>query len=410
MHIKHVSLTNFRNYGRLELDLSLGPTLLHGANAQGKTNLLEALYYIATTRSPFADADTQLLTWEATQRPDPVAVGRIVVHAQTARGTKRLELRLIRERQGNSKTFRREALVDRRKVRLMDLLGELRVVLFLPEDVGLISGPPSDRRRYMNITLCQCDRLYCQTLSRYNKLLEQRNALLRQLAERGVTSAKGTQTLDVYTTQLVEAGATLFARRAAFIDAIGKGVQRRHYEDLTAGRETLRLRYAPRIVGSRQGKSRPAESTLHEAADWLTAHSADLPAIADRFTDALNAAVPHDLARGTTSIGPHRDDWAFVLDGRSLSRYGSRGQQRTAVLALKLAETDWVSAETDESPLLLLDDIMAELDGERRQLLLEFLPSIHQSLITTTDPTLFSDEFRTKAHVLTIERGRIQSQ
>jgi DNA replication and repair protein RecF len=162
-----------------------GPTLLYGANAQGKTNLLEAIYYLATTRSHHAEQDSQLLNWDHDEGDGPLVVGRLVGHVMRDDGERLLEMRLIREQQAGQASFRREALVNRRKVRLMDLLGNLRVVLFLPQDVQMVSGPPAERRRYMDITLCQTDPEYCRSLSRYNKHLEQRNAVLRRIAEEG---------------------------------------------------------------------------------------------------------------------------------------------------------------------------------------------------------------------------------
>ena len=176
MRVTRLSLTNFRNYGRLELNLPTGATLLHGDNAQGKTNLLEALYYLATSRSPHASQDIQLINWQARERDDLIVVGRLVAHVAQKERKYEIEIRLIHERKPHARnggSFRREVLINRRKVRLMDLLGHLQVVLFLPEDVALISGPPSKRRRFLNITLCQVDRHYCRNLSQYNKVLEQ---------------------------------------------------------------------------------------------------------------------------------------------------------------------------------------------------------------------------------------------
>jgi DNA replication and repair protein RecF len=292
----------------------------------------------------------------------------------------------------------------------MDLLGELRVVLFLPEDVGLITGSPADRRRYINITLCQSDRLYCRTLSTYNKVLEQRNALLRQLAEQGVTTARSQDVLGVYSSQLVEAGSVILARRAQFLHDLGRGVQRVHYEQLTAGRETLRFTYLPRLSRDSSGRSRPDDAELLASAEWLDAQADNLPAVKERFAQEVAAAVPFDLLRGSTSVGPHRDDWRFWINGRSLNQYGSRGQQRSAVLALKLAEIGWISAETNDTPVLLLDDVMAELDAERRKLLLAYLPTVKQALITTTDRQVFSTEFQKYATVLSVNNGRIQEE
>jgi DNA replication and repair protein RecF len=217
MQISHLSLTNFRNYGRLELDLPSGPTLLYGANAQGKTNLLEAVYYLATARSPHADQDQELVNWEAGDVDDLVVVGRLVAQLATADGRKQIEMRLIREQRGSTTSFRREALVDRRKVRLMDLLGHLRVVLFLPEDVQIVTGSPAGRRRYLDVTLCQTDAAYCRALSKYNKLLEQRNALLRRIAEFG----HGRDLLSIYNEKMVQLACSDLRASCCFFGGTG---------------------------------------------------------------------------------------------------------------------------------------------------------------------------------------------
>jgi len=201
MHVTHISLENFRNYRELELSLPPGPTLLYGDNAQGKTNLLESLYFLATTRSPHADRSRQLINWEKMDSGELIVVGRIVAQLETKTGTLDLEMRLIRESLKGKHGFRREALINHRKVRLMDLIGKLRVVLFIPQDMDVITGSPSVRRRYLDIALCQSDPDYCRTLSQYNKVLEQRNALLRQIAEEGT----GRDVLPVYTDKLAAA-------------------------------------------------------------------------------------------------------------------------------------------------------------------------------------------------------------
>ena len=380
------------------MKLKDGVTLLHGDNAQGKTNFLEAIYYLATTRSPHTNQDSQLINWDADQYGGLVIVGRIVAHVETADGLRHLEMRLIRERN----SFRREALVDRRKVRLMDLLGNVRVVLFLPEDMNLVTGPPAGRRRYVDITLCQVDRTYCRTLSQYNKVLEQRNALLRQLNEQG--RRQPSEVLSIFSEQLVALGSKIFTRRAEFLTQLAREVQRVHYESLTAGQETLKLTYLPRLLPI---SAETGQTQLQAEGEWLEAHLDNPQAIEQHFREALTAAQAHDLARGATSIGPHRDDWRFTINGRSLNHYGSRGQQRSAVLALKMGEIRWISAETGDTPLLLLDDVMAEFDAHRRRLLLQALDSINQTIMTSADPTLFAPAFLKDATTYTVQQGKV---
>ncbi len=403
MRVLDLSLSNFRNYGRLALPLSGGATLLHGQNAQGKTNVLEALFYLATTRSAHARQDSQLINWNVQQETDPVSVGRIVAHVQTNEGEQQLEVRLILERKGRGNaSFRREALVNRRKVRLMDLLGQLQVVLFLPEDVELIAGAPSERRRYLDITLCQVDRRYCRALSQYNKVLEQRNALLRQMGE-GQGDA---QVLEIFTQRLVEQGSQVFARRAAFFAAMEGETQRIHYEELTGGRESLKVGYLPRLqfVGNGNGNEEDEDQT---AAEWLQAEQGHLKTIGARFGEELRLAQAADIARGSTSVGPHRDDWRFWVNGRNLSHYGSRGQQRTAILALKMAQIGWMESHTGESPVLLLDEVVAELDESRRDLLLRYVQRAEQAILTATDPAMFSEAFLEQATILEVRAGQV---
>lgn len=408
MYLSHLSLTNFRNYGRLELELSPASTLLHGQNAQGKTNLLEAIYYLATTRSPHADFDHQLLNWEASEAEDPIVVGRLVANIQTVDGERLLEMRLIQERNGRGRrkqgSFRREVLVDRRKVRLMDLLGNLRAVLFLPEDVQLITGSPSERRRYLDITLCQIDTVYCRTLSNYNKVLEQRNALLRQIAE----GSSNKDVLPIFTEKLVTLGAKIFARRAKFISEIARETHQVHYESLTNGHETIRLQYLPRLVHHNGRREEDIEAYVSYG-EWLQEEQAQTETIIDRLAKEFKEVESHDLVRGTTSVGPHRDDWRFLLNGRNLSSFGSRGQQRTAILALKIAEINWMASMTKDKPILLLDEVVAELDEQRRAALLQSVVSADQALLTATDPTMFTSEFLEKATLLHVENGRIKS-
>lgn len=406
MYISHLSLTNFRNYGRLEVDFPRGPTLLHGKNAQGKTNLLEAIYYLATTRSPHAEYDHQLINWEAGQSGDPIVVSRLVTQVATEEGQRHIEMRLIQEKneklRNGQYSFRREALVDRRKVRLMDLLGNLRVVLFLPQDLQLVTGPPASRRRYMDITLCQIDPIYCRSLSHYNKVLEQRNALLRQLAE----GSGNRDVLPVFTEKLVKLGGQIFARRAAFTAEIGREAQRIHYEELTNGGEAIRLSYLPRLLGN--GSGRVNDTTAFVAlGEWLQEHQSNQEAIAGRFEEVLYSAQSTDIARGTTSVGPHRDDWRFWLNGRNLSNFGSRGQQRSAILALKMAEINWMSAVTNETPVLLLDEVMAELDEQRRALLLGYVQKSTQAILTATDPGMFTDIFMAQSTSMEVANGRV---
>ena len=411
MQVRHLSLQNFRNYTRLELDLPGGVVLLHGDNAQGKTNLLEAIYLLATSRSPHATQDQQLINWEAMQSDELQIVGRLRADVTRPDGLRHLEMRLIVEDRGawsaaGQSAFRREVLIDRRKVRLMDLLGHLRVVLFLPEDVELATGAPANRRRYLNITLCQVDADYCRELSSYNKVLEQRNALLRRMAEGQMRG--GGEVLDVLTEKLIEPGSKVLQRRAAFITGMAREAQDIYFRDLIGGKEALRLGYLP---GWYSNGRKTADDILRDG-DWLQSTN-DVGAVAERFAAELAAARATDQARGASTVGPHRDDWAILVNGKNLGQFGSRGQVRTAILALKLAEINWMRSATADLPILLLDEVSAELDAHRRAALLAYVADqvqgkgTAQALLTSTDPGLFTAEFLAQATTMTVQEGRV---
>jgi DNA replication and repair protein RecF len=321
-------------------------------------------------------------------------------------------MRLIIEERGawalnGQGAFRREALINRRKVRLMDLLGQLRVVLFLPEDVELATGPPANRRRYLNITLCQVDADYCRELSTYNKVLEQRNALLRRMAEGQTRGAA--DVLQILTDKLIEPGSRVLQRRATFITEMARLAQDIYFQELIGGKESLRLGYLP----GWHANGRKTTDDLLGDGDWLQAN-ANPAAVAERFAAELAAARPADLARGASTVGPHRDDWAIVVNGKNLGLFGSRGQVRTAILALKLAEIGWMKATTADTPILLLDEVSAELDQNRRAALLAYVleqarggQGTAQALLTSTDPSLFTGEFLGQATVMAVHEGRV---
>lgn len=409
MHLTHLALTNFRSYTRLDLQLPAGAILLHGANAQGKTTLLEAIYYLATSKSPHASQDRQLLNWYANESDTPLAVGRLTAVVQSAGDTRprNLEVRLIHERNGrqNGPSFRREALVNGVKVRLMDLLGNLNVVLFLPDDVNLVSASPGERRRYLDITLCQVDRHYCRTLSQYNKVLSQRNALLRSLLEnrRPVDWAEFAH----WDQKLTELGAQIMLRRSSLIADLESRAGEIHFHGLTGGAESLRLVYHPRLQARTRKNHRSVlpPRIQEDPAGWLLDSSPEQ--VAGTLQDLLKANRQIELQRGVTLVGPHRDDLEFLVNGRLLAEFGSRGQQRTAVLALKLAEVAWMEAQTGERPVLLLDEVLAELDQSRRAFLLNSIGSAEQAILTAADPTMFTDQFLAQATRLEVAGGQV---
>jgi DNA replication and repair protein RecF len=402
VYLYHLSLTNFRNYTRLELDFPGRITLLQGANAQGKTNLLEAIHYLATGRSPQAGVERELVNWLALEEPIPYA--RAVADIAQDHQRERLEITLIKaDGPGRQPSFHKQVRINGVARRALDLIGHLRVVLFVPQDIELVAGPPGHRRRYLDVALCQMSRAYCRALATYNQVLAQRNALLRALRERNGDREQ----LHFWDEQLVEQGTLLMMERQRFIASLDIEARARHRE-LTSGREHLRLHYLPSFDPAHPPQ---ANFQLPLALEPGQLPPASLPSqveTKERFTAYLKASQRQDVAAGMTLVGPHRDDLRFTVGGHDLRVYGSRGQQRTATLALKLAEVQVMTRETGQPPLLLLDDIMSELDAARRQMLLSVLDGVSQAIITTTDWDDFTPEFRAQARLLRLLDGKVE--
>ncbi len=403
MHLRHLALTHFRNYARLELDLPLGLTIIQGQNAQGKSNLLEAIVYLATSKSLRAGSEQELVGWQALDEPYPFA--RLAAEIMRDGKSVHLDITLL-PGQGNGR-FRKQVRINGVNKRAMDLVGMMRTVIFRPEDVDLVSGAPGQRRRYLDIALCQMDQAYCRALSRYQKTLAQRNALLRNLAERG--GAGASEQLRFWDEKLVDTGGLVIARRQQFIIELEREAALLHL-DLSGGVERLHLRYLPAFdpghAPASASASYPRTQTLRQrgvAYGDLTIDQARASFIAH-----LQAARARDLAAGMTLLGPHRDDLGFYLGERNLRAYGSRGQQRTAALACKLAEVAIMTRVSGESPILLLDDVMSELDGSRRAMLLQVISSARQAIVTTTDWQPFASGLLAEAYRLQVCEGRVQ--
>jgi len=362
VYLRHLSLANYRNYHTLELDFPRPLTLLQGPNAQGKTNLLEAIYFLATSRSPQARLDRQVICWDVEDEPLPFA--RLVAGLEKGDQVDKLELTLApAENASGSIRFRKQIRINGLPRRAIDLVGEMKVVLFLPQDIDLIAGSPSGRRRYLDVALCQIDREYCRRLSRYNQLLPRRNRLLRQLGERGGDPEQ----LTFWDEQLASYAGPIIARRGRAVEILAMETKRIHAE-LTGGDETLELTYLPSFIPE---------------GDSQTPIGAE--GIGEGYLDRLRETRLREIAAGMTLIGPHRDDLGFAIAGHDLGQFGSRGQQRTASMALKLAEVELMVEETGEQPILLLDDVMSELDERRREYLSDILTRAQQAIITTTD-------------------------
>lgn len=398
MYLKHLSLTNFRNFARLDLDLPGGPLLLVGANGQGKTSLLEAIYYLATFTSFHATHDRELVNFVAAR--EPLAVGRIVAQFERDKSRSQIEIRIIKETNGinGSSRVRKEVLLDGLKMKMGEAVGQFMAVLFLPQMVTVIEGAPEERRRFLNLAMSQVVPAFGRTLSDYRQILSQRNALLKQLLELGGDPDQ----LNYWDDLLVSKGSALIYQRIQAAQQLEKIASRNHRE-LTRGNAILRLSYEPAYdpLPEAPGQySMPLEDPVDRGV-------LSLDAIQSGFARRLVSQRSTDIARGVTTLGPHRDELRFLENGIDLGIYGSRGQVRTAMLSLKLAEMIWMEEKTGHAPVLLLDEALAELDPTRRDDLLTRITSSGQTLLTTTDLDLFSPDFMRQTIVWEVREGRV---
>lgn len=340
MQVTRLVLRSFRNYESLEVVPGPAVNVLYGENAAGKTNVLEALNLIGLGRSHRGARDAEMVQ---------TGGAGYAVSAEIERVPTGTRVDLIYRVGG-----RKEAkLSGVRQPRLSDILGQFNVIIFSPEDLQLVKGSPVLRRRYLDFTLAQLSANYGHALARYNEALVQRNTLLRDVASQRASHV----VLDVWDEQLAEYGASLLVRRAQAMACIAPLAAAEHRR-ITEEQEELLAIYEP------------SPSGCHDEASVL---------------GALRAARPADLARGQTTVGPHRDDISLMIAGRPGRQFASQGQQRTAALALKLAALSYIGDQAGERPVLLLDDVFSELDATRRRCLIDTISDRIQTFITTTD-------------------------
>jgi len=414
MYLKHLSLTNFRNFARLDLNVPRRVVVLVGSNAQGKTSLLEAVYFMAAFTSFQTHVDRQMVNFIAARATHKypgghkqVAVGRLVADYRRGNSDHRLEARLIMEPTGvNGVRLRKEVLLDGVKRSLIDVIGQFNAVLFVPQMSQILEGGPDERRRYLNLTLAQTIPAYVRTLSEYNQALSQRNALLKALNEKGaaMSLSKGgnSEQLGVWDEALARLGAQIILWRIQAVQEIERLAARVHHE-LTRGKEVLRLSYEPAFDPLPQPNGQ-LNLKMDTPVDRSGLRMEDIRA---GFVERLEQLRREEIARGMTTIGPHRDELRFLANSIDLGSYGSRGQIRTTLLALKMAEVDWMKERTGEWPVILLDEVMAELDLERRADLLAYLGQREQVLFTTTDLNLFTSEFARHADIWDVKAGTV---
>lgn len=334
MIIKSIELAEYRNYDFLTLQFDKGINILFGDNAQGKTNILEAIYVAATTKSHKGSKDREIIKFDSEE-----------AHIRTYIEKDGVETKIdMHLRKSKSKGI----AIDGQKIKkAADLLGLCNIVFFSPEDLSIIKNGPAERRRFVDMELCQLDNFYLYNLNHYNKIVNQRNVLLKDM----FMNPGLRDTLSIWNSQLVSFGSKIIERRMLFVEQLNEIIYEIH-KKLSGGKEEIEIRYEPEV-------------TIED------------------FESKLENSQERDIRSKMTNVGPHRDDFSFYVNGIDIRKYGSQGQQRTAALSLKLAEIELVKKITKDSPILLLDDVLSELDSNRQNYLLNSIGDI-QTIITCT--------------------------
>jgi DNA replication and repair protein RecF len=410
MRIERLRLTDFRNYASLDLSLPAGLIVFSGRNAQGKSNILEAVTLCAMTRSFRTASERELVRWgaeghftrvetTAARRRDQVQV-EVVVTDSSQQVEGRPALKSGSDIVPPVALPRKRIRVNGVPRRAMDLIGQITVVIFSPTELELVTGSPAERRRFLDLTLCQVNPSYCRNLSQYQTVLLQRVALLRRIRD----DKESPHALRFWDEQLATLAVPLMRERAAFIEHAA-GAAARIYAVLAASEDEAEEEEGTSAVGedasNLQLVYRPSYdgSSLEKNADMIAGMRARLGELRRR-----------EIAQGANVLGPHRDDLAFLAGDVDISTYGSRGQQRSVALALKLAELEYIEYETGDQPILLLDDVLSELDSGRRRDLLEAVRPLDQVLLTTTDSASLPEEALTYAHRYRVRSGHVFEQ
>jgi DNA replication and repair protein RecF len=400
MIVSQLRLRNFRNYAAQEILLPSGLVALTGDNGQGKTNLLEAICVLATTKSPLVERDRELMRWGAreTRLEAEIEFSRGPYLTTNGQATEKRLLEYGWKLEGNSLSREMRAGGVPQSA-LASWLGQMQVIAFFPHDLVIITGEPGERRRFLNLELGKSRPAHFADAARYKRALQQRNALLKHLLEarfRGRNSlgnaAEGLGTLGEWNKQVIAYGARILAQRAQFLRELAPILDETH-RALSGRDETFSVVYAAGVTGEKNIDSEYSLGGDERVQTWSAL-----------FQAALERDHETDARRGGTQSGPHRDDLIFRLGDMDLRRFGSQGQQRLAVLALKVALARWVENVTGESPILLLDDALSELDATRRKRLLEMAAQFSQSVLTATDEKLLEGA---APHRFSVENGRV---
>ena len=357
MIIKSIELADYRNYESIKLNFCNGRNILYGSNAQGKTNVLEAIYMIATTKSHKGTKDKDIINFNKEE-----------AHIRAIIEKDNLETRIdMHLRKNKSKGI---AIDGNRIKKASELLGILNVVFFSPEDLSIIKDGPAERRRFADMELCQLDPFYLYNLNNYNKIINQRNKLLKDM----YFNPSLKETLNIWDSQLVSYGSKIIERREKFAEQLNEIIYDIHYK-LSGGKEEIKVIYEPDVS-------------------------------IDDYEEKLRKSQEKDIKLKQTNVGPHRDDFVFLNKDVDIRKFGSQGQQRTAALSLKLSEIEIMKKITKDDPILLLDDVLSELDGERQNYLLNSIGNI-QTIVTCTGLDEFIDHRFAIDRVFKISDGAV---
>ena len=367
MFIKSIKLINFRNYETLNIEFNSKFNVIHGENAQGKTNILEAIFLCASGRSHRTSKDYDLIRY----------------------GNEEYYIKVLVDKEGNAANI--EVCYERdgkKKVRINEipihkignLMGNLNAVVFSPEDLRIIKEGPSERRRFIDITISQLKPTYFYDLQQYSKILFQRNMLLKEIRKR----KQLIDTLDIWNKNLVKTGSQIIKVRSEFVKKLNTNAEENHYK-LTNGSERLNIKYVPSISIS---------------------CSPEIEEIEKEFLKSIENNISSELIKCTTLTGPQRDDCDIMLNEMNIKYFGSQGQQRTAILSMKLSEIDIMREDTGEYPVLLLDDVMSELDNKRQEYLYENIANM-QVFITCTDNSFFDEKAGQESKFFKVINGQV---
>jgi len=371
LFLKNLSLTQFRNYKSLSLSFDGPIQLFIGNNAQGKTNVLESIFVLALAKSHRTSRDKELISWDA----DYATIRSDVIRRY---GSVHLELQLTAK-------GKRAKINGMEQQKLSEYIGALNVVMFAPEDLSIVKGAPAQRRRFLDMEIGQVSPTYLFYLNNYNRVLAQRNQFLKDLAMKKTSSL---ELLTIWNTQLADLAVKLLGKRFAFMRMLETWAREIH-AGITDGKETLSLHY--------ENSSPVTEAMSPEEAT-------------NRLMEAYEEVRDREIMRGSTLIGPHRDDFSLKINGMDVQTFGSQGQQRTAALSLKLAEIELIQEEVGEYPILLLDDVLSELDESRQTLLLETIQDKVQTFVSTTGVEGLKHQVLRQASRFYVREGTISGE